>query len=123
MIDIVPARTRLDLNRGIPQAAVPIEAGTGLAWDNAIRLSWVAAIQPDGSMRPTVVLGDAESGHSIASHAGEAVPLPIDLVIARGLAVGAIYLMIGVPPGLVQADVGGAGVQGWGMQQDTREDI
>lgn len=72
----------------------------------------MAAVQPDGSMRPTVVLGDAEGGHSIASHAGEAVPLPIDLVIARGLAVGAIYLMISVPPGLVQADVGGAGVQG-----------
>lgn len=68
-------------------------------------------------MRPTVVLRDAEGGHSIASHAGEAVPLPIDLVIARGLAVGAIYLMIGVPPGLVQADVGGAGVQGCQVEE------
>lgn len=123
MIDVVAARARLDVNCGIPKAAVPTEAGTRLAWDDAIRLSGVAAVQPDGSMRPTVVLGDAEGRHSIASHAGEAVPLPIDLVITRGLAVGAIYLMIGVPPGLVQADVGRAGVQGWGKQQDTRENI
>lgn len=36
MIHVVPARTRLDVNRSIPKAAVPIEAGTSLAWDDAI---------------------------------------------------------------------------------------
>lgn len=112
MIHVIPARTRLDVNRGIPKAAVPIEAGTGLAWDDAIRLSRVAAIQPNGSMSATVVLRDAEGRHSIASHASEAIPLPINLTVACRLAVGTVYLMICVPPGLIQADVGRAGVQG-----------
>lgn len=112
MIHVVPARTRLDINRSIPKAAVPVEAGAGLAWDNAIRLSRVAAVQPNGSVGATVVLRDAEGGHGIASHAGEAIPLPIDLTVTSRLAVGTVYLMIRVPPGLVQADVGRAGVQG-----------
>lgn len=112
MIHIVPARTGLDVNRGIPKAAVPVEAGTGLAWDDAIRLSRVAAIQPNGSMGATVVLRDAEGRHGITSHAGEAIPLPVDLTVASWLAVGTIYLMIRVPPRLVQADVGRTGVQG-----------
>lgn len=112
MIHVVPARTRLDVNRGIPKAAVPIEAGTGLARDDAIRLSRVAAVQPNGRMGAAVVLRDAEGRHSIASHASEAVPLPVDLTVARWLAVGTVYLMIRVPPGFIQADVGRAGVQG-----------
>lgn len=112
VIDVVPSRTRLDVYRGIPEAAVAIEAGAGLARDDAVRLSRVAAVEPDGSMGPAVVLGDAEGRHGIASHASEAIPLAVDLTVARGLAVGAIYLMICVPPGLVQADVGRAGVQG-----------
>lgn len=112
MIHVVPARTRLDVNRGIPEAAVPIEAGTGLTWDDAIRLARVAAIQPDGSVGATVVLRDAEGRHGIASHASEAIPFPVDLAVACRLAVGTVYLMICVPPGLVKADVGRAGVQG-----------
>lgn len=63
-------------------------------------------------MGATVVLWDAKGRHSITSHASEAIPFPVDLTVARWLAVGTVYLMICVPPGLVQADVGRARVQG-----------
>lgn len=35
-IHVVASRASLDLHRGVPEAAVPIEAGTGLALHDAI---------------------------------------------------------------------------------------
>lgn len=106
VVHVVPAWACLDFNGGVPEAAIAIEAGAGLARDDTIHLSWVAAVQPDGSVGATVVLWDAEGGHGIPSHASETIPLPFDLAVTRRLPVGAVDLMVCVPPGLVQADVG-----------------
>lgn len=118
-VHVVPSWAGLDLDGGVPEAAVPAEAGAGLAPHDAVGRARVAAVHPDGSVRAAVVLGDAEGGHGIACHAREAVPLTVDAAVARGLPVRAVDLVLRVPPGLVQADVGRAGVQGWGTHTHT----
>lgn len=87
MVDIVASRAGFDLHSVIPEAAVSIETGTGLALYNAVRFLWVVAIQPDGGMGATVVLLDAECGHGISSHACEAVPLPIHMTVTGRLTI------------------------------------
>lgn len=123
VVHIVPPRAGLDLDGGVPEAAVAAEAGAGLAPHDAVGRARVAAVHPDGRVRATVVLGDAEGGHGIAGHAREAVPLAVDAAVARGLPVRAVDAVVRVPPGLVQADVGRAGVQGWDTEREQRVDI
>lgn len=64
-------------------AAVVIEAGTDRQGDDAFMWLRVAAIQPDGSMSATMVFRDAEGGHSIPSHASEAVPFSRHVAITE----------------------------------------
>lgn len=123
VVHVVASRAGLDLDGGVPEAAVPTEAGAGLALDDAIGLARVAAVHPDGGVGAAVVLGDAEGGHGVARHAREAVPLPVDAAVARGLPVRAVDPVVRVPPGLVQADVGRAGVQGCDTHREQLLDI
>lgn len=71
----------------------------------------MAAIQPDRGMGTTVVLWDAEGGHSITSHPGEAVPFPIDSSVTLRLVVRTVELVLRVPPWLIQSEVGRARVK------------
>lgn len=117
-VHVVPPRAGLDLDGGVPEAAVPAEAGAGLAPHGTVGRARVAAVHPDGRVGAAVVLGDAEGGHGVPRHAREAVPLPVNATVARGLPVRAVDPVLRVPPGLVQADVGRAGVQGWDTQRE-----
>lgn len=109
-IHVVATGASLDLQRGVPQAAVALEASTGPPLHNAIGFQGVAAVHPDWCVGPAVVFWDAEGGHGVARHAREAVPFPIHVVVAQGRILGLIQAVLRVPPGLVQADVGGARV-------------
>lgn len=71
----------------------------------------MVAIEPDRSVGATVILRDAEGGHSIAGHASEAVPLSRHLAVTQGNARGLIHMEVCVPPRFVQADVGRTWVQ------------
>ena len=104
-IHIVASRASLDLHRGVPEAAVPTEARTGLALHNAITFQRVAAIEPDRCMGSAVVFWYAEGGHGIPCHACEAVPLPIHIVVTQRGTLRLIKLVVSVPPRLIQADV------------------
>lgn len=112
-IDIVATGAGLDLHCGVPETAVPVEAGTGLALHNAISFSGVAAIKPHRGMGATVIFWDAEGGHGITCHACEAVPLSVHVAVTQWWALRFIQLMLCVPPRLVQSDVSRARVQGW----------
>jgi hypothetical protein len=109
-IHIVASRTSLDLHCGVPQAAVPFEAGTGLVLHNAVTFEGVAAIEPDRRMGSTVVFWYAEGGHGISRHAREAVPLPVHVVVTQRCALRLIKLVLSVPPGFIQADVSRTGI-------------
>lgn len=114
----VPPGTGLHLHRGVPVAAVPVVAGTHRHGHDAVLELRVAAVQPDGSMRATVVFRDAEGGHGVAGHAREAVPFPGHVAVTQGHIVGGLVdMVLRVPPGLVQADVGRARVQDWGNER------
>lgn len=104
-IHIVAFRASLDLHSGVPEAAVAIEARTGLALHNAIPFPRMAAIEPDWRVGPTVVFWYAEGGHGIPCHACEAVPLPIHTVVTQRGTLRLIKLVVSVPPRLIQADV------------------
>lgn len=106
-IHVVASRAGLDLHRGVPQTAVPFEAGTGLALHDAITFQRVAAIEPDRCVGPAVIFWYAEGGHGISGHTREAIPLPIHMVVAKGLAFRLVEPVVSVPPGLIQADVSG----------------
>lgn len=108
----VPSRASLHVHAGVPLAAVVIEAGTHGQGDDTFVELWVAAVQPDGGVRATVVLRDAEGRHGVPSHASEAVPFAGHVAVTQGPAGRLVDVEICVPPGFVQADVGRAGVQG-----------
>lgn len=110
-VHIVAPSAGLHIHTGVPLAAVVIEAGTHRQGDDAVRGLGVAAVEPDGSVGATVILRDAEGGHGVAGHASEAVPLSGDVAVAQGHAAGLVDVVVCVPPGLVQADVGRARVQ------------
>lgn len=109
-IHVVASGARLDLHRGVPEAAVPVEAGTGLALHDAVTFQRVAAVEPDGGVGPTVVFGYAEGGHGVPRHAGEAVPLPVHVAVTQRRTLRFVQLVLSVPPGLIQTDVGGTGI-------------
>lgn len=121
VVHVVASGAGLDLDGGVPEAAVAAEAGAGLAPHDAVALPRVAAVHPDGGVRATVVLGDAEGGHGVPGHAREAIPLAVDGAVTLGLPVRAVDPVVRVPPGLVQADVGRAGVQGWDTQREREQ--
>lgn len=108
----VSSRTGLDVHGGVPLAAVVVEAGTHGQGDDAVLELGVAAAEPDGGVCSTVVLRDAESGHGVASQAGEAVPLPRHVAVTQGDAGRLVHVELRVPPGFIQADVGRARIQG-----------
>lgn len=111
----VSPRTGLHVHAAVPLAAVVVEAGTDGQGDDAFVELRVAAVEPNGGVRATVILRDAEGGHGVAGHASEAVPFTRHVAVAHGLAGGLVDVVVRVPPGLVQADVGRARVQGWGV--------
>ncbi len=111
----VPSSTGLHIYTGVPVAAVVIEAGTDRQGDDAFVGLRVAAVEPDGSVGATVILRDAEGGHGVPGHASEAVPFSRHVAVAQGHAGWLVDVVVRVPPGFIQADVGRAGVQGWGM--------
>lgn len=80
----VPSGAGLHLHAGVPLAAVVTEAGADGQGDDAFVGLRVAAVQPDWSASATVVLRDAERGHGISSHAGEAIPLSRQVAVAEG---------------------------------------
>lgn len=108
----VPPGAGLHVNAGVPLAAVVVEAGAHGQGDDAIVEPRVAAVKPDGGVGATVVLRDAEGGHGVPGHASEAVPFPRHVAVTQGPAGRLVDVELCVPPGFVQADVGGAGVQG-----------
>lgn len=57
-------------------------------------------------MGATVVFRYAEGGHGVPRHAREAVPLPIHVVVTQRRPLRLIKLVVSVPPGLIEADVG-----------------
>lgn len=71
----------------------------------------VAAVEPDGSVGATVVLRDAEGGHGIPGHASEAVPFSRHAAVTQRHARRLVDVVVRVPPGFIQADVGRARVQ------------
>lgn len=123
-IDKISSNAGLHIYIGVPLAAVVIEAGTGRQGDDAFVGLRVAAIEPDGSMRATVILRDAEGGHGVPGHASEAVPFSRNLAVTERHAGWLVDMVVCVSPGFIQADVGRAGVQGWvmsvGWQRWTR---
>lgn len=44
----------------------------------------MAAIEPNGGVCATVILGDAEGGHGIPGHACEAIPFTGDMAVTQG---------------------------------------
>lgn len=70
----VSPRTGLHVHAAVPLAAVVVEAGTDGQGDDAFVELRVAAVEPNGGVRATVILRDAEGGHGVAGHASEAVP-------------------------------------------------
>lgn len=111
-VDKVPPSAGLHFHTGVPLAAVVIEAGTHRQADNAFIGLGVAAIEPDRSVGATVILRDAEGGHGIPGHASEAVPFSGHVAVAQGHTRCLVDMVVCVPPGLVQADVGRAWVKG-----------
>lgn len=111
-IDKVSSVTGLHIYAGVPLAAVVIEAGTDGQGDDALVGLRVAAVEPDWSMGATVILRDAEGGHGVPGHAGEAVPFSRHVAVTQGHAGRLVDVVVRVPPGFIQADVGRAGVQG-----------
>ena len=108
----VPSAAGLHVHTGIPLAAVVVEAGTHRQGDDALLGLWVAAVEPDGSVCPAVILRDAEGGHGVPGHAREAVPFSRHVAVTQGPAGGLVDVVVCVPPRFIQADVGRAGVQG-----------
>lgn len=82
----------------------------------------MAAIQPDRSMGATVVLWDAKGGHSISCHPGETVPFSIHMAVTYWLVVRTIDLVVCVPPGFIQTDVGRAWVKDWKTERKKASD-
>lgn len=116
-IDKISSSAGFDVYTGIPSAAVVIEAGTHGQGDDAIAGLRVATTEPDGRVGATVILRDAESGHGIPGHAGEAVPVSRQVAVAERHTWCLVDVVVGVPPWFVQTDVGRAGVQGWVIWQ------
>lgn len=111
-VDKVSPGAGLHVHAGVPVAAVVIKAGAHGQGDHAVAGLRVAAVEPDGSVGATVILGDAEGGHGVASHASEAIPFPRHVAVTQGHARRHVDVVIGVPPRLSEADVGRAWVQG-----------
>lgn len=111
----VSSSTGLHIYTGAPPAAVVIEAGADGQSDDAFVGLRVAAVEPDGSVGATVILRDAEGGHGVPGHAGEAVPFSRHVAVTERHAGWLVDVVVCVPPGFIQADVGRAGVQGWVM--------
>lgn len=109
-IYIVSPGTSFHIHHPTPVAAVIIEACTCRQRDNAIGEQWVASIEPDWCMGATVVLLDAKGGHGIAGHTGEAVPLTSDMPVTQGHTSRVVDMVVSIPPGLIQTDVGWAGI-------------
>jgi len=119
-IDKISCFTGLHIYTGVPVAAVVVEAGTNRQGDDAFVGMRVAAVEPDRSMRATVVLRDAEGGHGIPGHAREAVPFSRHVAVTKGPAGWLVDEVVCVPPRVIQADVGRAWVQGCGAKTDER---
>lgn len=113
----VSSRTGLHVHTAVPLAAVVVKAGTGSQGDDAVMELGVVAVEPDGSMRAAVILRDAERGHGIPGHACEAIPFPRHVAVTHGL----VGVVLSVPPGFIQADVGRARVQGWGWGRQLKQ--
>lgn len=121
-VDKVAPSTSLHIYSGVPMAAVLIEAGAHGPCDDAFVRLRVAAAEPDGCVGATVILSDAEGGHGIPGHASEAIPLSRHMAVTQGHAGRLVDVVICVPPGFIEANVGRAWVQGWGLGSNGKDE-
>lgn len=120
-VDKISSTAGLNIHTGAPLTAVVVEAGTDRQGDDAVLGLRVAAVEPDGSVGATEILRDAEGGHGVSSHASEAVPFSRHVAVTQGHARCPVDVKVRVPPRFIQADVGRAGVQGWGTDEQEDE--
>lgn len=109
-VDVITLSAGLHFHTSGPVTAVIIEAGARGHGDNAVTGQWVAAIQPNGGMSTTVILLNTESGHSVAGHPSEAIPFSSHMPVTQRDSCRVVDVVVSVSPGLVQTDVGRAGI-------------